>query len=60
MLVTKHLANKVFKYIDKWGETLSYIEWSIKDPYHHNTHSKPGQYVFGRDTIFNLASVVDW
>ena len=30
MLVTKDLDNKVFDYIDTWGETLEYIiEWQV-------------------------------
>ena len=35
MLVTKYLDNKDFDYIDPWGETLSYIAWSIRASYHH-------------------------
>ena len=26
-LVTKYLANKIFNYVDPWGETLAYIAW---------------------------------
>ena len=27
MIVTKDLDNKVFDYIDTWGETPSYLAW---------------------------------
>ena len=60
MLVTKYLDNKVFDYIDTWGETLAYIAWSIRSPYHHTILVTPGQAVSGRDILFNLSSVVDW
>ena len=60
MLVTKYLDNKVFNYIDTWGETLSYIAWEIRASYQRNIMATPVQAVFGRDMLFNLASVVDW
>ena len=60
MLVTKDLDNKVFEYIDPWGETLSYIAWAIRDSYHLTIMATPGQDVFGRHMLFNLTSVVDW
>ena len=60
MLVTKDLDNKVFDHIDLCGETISYIAWAIRASYHSNIMDTPGQAVFGRDMIFNLASVVDW
>ena len=60
ILVTKDLDNKVFDYIDSWGETLAYIAWAIRASYHRTTMATPGQAVFGRYMLFNLASVVDW
>ena len=60
IIVTKDLYDKVFDHIDTWGETLAYIEWSIRDSYHHTIMATPGQAIFGRDMLFNLASVVDW
>ena len=59
MLVNKDLDNKVFNYIDTWGENLSYIAWSIRDYYHCTIMATPGQAVFGRYMLFNFASVVD-
>ena len=60
MLVTKDLDNKVFEYIDPWGETLSSTAWAIRASYHFTIMATPGQYFLGRDMLFNLASVVDW
>ena len=60
MLVNKYLSNKVFEYIDTGSETLASIALVIRASYHHTIHSTPNQAVFGRDIIFNLASVVDW
>ena len=58
MLVTKDLDNKVFNYIDPWGENLAYIAWTIRVSYHHTIQATLGQDVFGRDVIFNLAWLV--
>ena len=59
MLVTKDLDNKVFDYIDLLGETLSFISQAIRDSYHRTIMGTPCQVVFGRDMLFNLASVLD-
>ena len=59
MLLTKDLDNKVFGYIDPWGETIAYIAWEIRASYHPNILAMPGQSVFGREILFNLASFVD-
>ena len=60
MLITKDLNNKVFEYIDPWGYTPAYIAWAIIASYHCNIMATPVQDVFGRDMLFNLASVIDW
>ena len=59
MLVTKDIDNRVFGHIDTWGETLAYISWDIRASYHRTIMSTPGQDIFGRYMLFNLASVVD-
>ena len=59
MVATKDLDNKVFDYIDPWGETLASIAWTIRASNHRNIMSAPVQAVFGRDMLFNLASFVD-
>ena len=60
MLVTKSHANKFFNYIYVWGETLASIAWVLMSSYHRTIQVTPVQAVFGRDMIFNLASVVKW
>ena len=60
MLVTNNIDKKVFVYIDPWGETLASIAWAIRASYYRTILSTPGQAVFGRDMLFNLASVIDW
>ena len=59
-IVTKYIENKIVNYRYPLGESLAYIAWVIRDSYHNTIQSTPGQYVFGRDIIFNLASAVDW
>ena len=60
MIVTKDLANKVFKYIYPWGETLEYISLTMRACYHKTIQATPVQAIFGRYMVFNLASVVYW
>ena len=59
MLVTKDFDNKFFDCIDSRGENLSYIPWAINASYHCTIMTTPGQSIFGRYMLFNLASVVD-
>ena len=60
MLVTKDLNNKVFDYIYSWGENASSIAWDMRAYYHQTIQATPGQAVFGRETVFNITSVVVW
>ena len=60
MLVTKYLYNKVFNHIDPWVETLTSITWEIRASYQLTIMATLGQAVFGKDVIFNFASVVYW
>ena len=60
MRVTKDLYNKVFYYIDPWGETLASIAWVIRSIYHRTIMATLGQAIFGRDILFNLSPVVEW
>ena len=59
-VVKKDLVNKIFNNIDPWGETLAYIAWTIRSSYQRTIMATPGQSVFVRDIIINLASVIDW
>ena len=60
IIVTNDLANRVFDYINKWGENLAYVAWVIRASYHRTIQFTPGQSVFGKSIIFNLTSVIDW
>ena len=59
-LATKYLDNKVFEYINPWGENLAYIAWTTRAYYNRTIQATPGQYDFRRDMIFNLESVIYW
>jgi hypothetical protein len=60
MIRTKDLSNRVFDYIDPWGEIISSIAWAICASYHSILGATPAQLVFGRDMIFNIKTIVDW
>ena len=59
MLVTNDIDKKVFDSIYPWGETLAYIAWAVRYSYYHTIMATPGQAVFVRYMLFNLAAVVD-
>ena len=59
MLVTKDLNNKVFVYIDPWGENLASIAWEIGVSYHLTIGDTSGQAVIGGGMIFCLPSAID-
>ena len=59
-MLTKNLSNRIFDYINPWGEIISSIVWAIRSLYHSTLKSPPAQLVFGRDMIFNMSEVVDW
>ena len=42
ILVPKDIDKRSFDYIDPWGETLAYIAWIIREPYHLTIQSTPG------------------
>ena len=60
ILATKYLDNKLFYYMDPSGETLAYIIWAIRASYHRTIMVTSGQAFFGRDMLFNIASVIYW
>ena len=57
MLVTKDFSNTLHNYIDTWGYILSQ---ATKDYYHRTLKTTAGQYLFGRDMIFNFVSIINW
>ena len=42
------------------GQNLASMEWAMRDSYYPTIKATPDQPVFGRDMLFNLASVKDW
>ena len=60
MLVTKYFDNKVFYFIDPWGENLASIAWAMRGYYYHTIMAKLCLAIFGRDMLFNLTSGIDW
>ena len=60
MLNTKGLKDRIFDFIDPWGEILSSIAWAIRASHHSTLGATPAQLVFGRDMLFNIKSLVNW
>jgi hypothetical protein len=60
MIRTNDLSNRIFDYMDPWGEILSSIARAIRALYHSTLGATPAQLVFGRDMIFNIKTIVDW
>ena len=58
MIIVTDIDNNFFNYIDTWSENKSSIACEIKASYHFTVVSTPGQYVYGRNIIFNLAPFV--
>ena len=59
MIITKYLSNKVLDFINPCDENLEYIAWKIRATYYRTIQTAPGQYLFFRDMLFNLASIVN-
>src|SRR5687768_2248091 len=50
-------------YLDKdnsWKGVLSATAFAVRSTYHTTLKKTPGQLVFGRDMIFNIAHVANW
>ena len=60
MLLTKNLQEDVLDYIDPFGSILSSVAWAVRSSYNNNINATPAQAVFGRDMMFNLATLVNW
>ena len=42
------------------GKNLAYLEWKRRASYHRTVGATPGQDVFVRYMVFNLAPFIDW
>ena len=60
MFNTQGLKDRVFDFIDPWGEILSSIAWAICASHHSTLDATPAQLVFGRDMLFNIQSFINW
>jgi hypothetical protein len=45
---------------DPWSGILSAAAWAARSAHHTALQSTPGQQVFGRDVIWDMAHVADW
>ena len=60
MFNTQGLNDRVFDFIDPWGEILSSIAWAVRASHHSTLDATPAQLVFGRDMLFNMQSLINW
>ena len=60
MFLTKNLKERTLDYVDPFGDILASVAWAIRASYNSATDSTPAQNVFGRDMLFNIASMVNW
>ena len=59
MNFTKDIHNKLFNYIDPWGETLASVSWVIISSYYCTIGATPVQTVYVRNMLFILMSIFD-
>ena len=60
MVRTFEVENQLIDESDPWSGILSAVAWAVRSTYHTTLQSTPGQLVFGRDMIWNIAHVADW
>ncbi|MGH7974316.1 MAG: integrase catalytic domain-containing protein, partial [bacterium] len=60
MLRTFELQKCEFDANNPWSGFLSSVAWAIRSTYHTTLDATPGQLVFGREMIFNLAHNANW
>ena len=60
MLRTFEVENQPLDESDPWSGILSAVAWAVRSTYHTTLQSTPGQLVFGRDMIWDIAHVADW
>ena len=58
MIFTKEI--KDFEYVDPCGKSFTPIDFVTISSYHHTLKDTTSQYIFRRDMIFNIASIIDW
>ena len=60
MIHTFQLENQPIDESDPWLGILSAVAWAVRSTYHTTLQSTPGQLVFGRDMIWDIAHVANW
>jgi hypothetical protein len=60
MLRTFEVENQPTDESDPWSGILSAAAWAVRSTCHATLQSTPGQLVFGRDMIWDMAHVADW
>ena len=60
MLKTKDLVNVVFDVVDPWSDILASIAFAVRCSHHSTLNATPGQLVFGRDMLLDIAYVPNY
>ena len=60
MLKTKDLVNVVFDVVDPWSKILASITFTVRYSHHSTQNATPGQLVFGRNMLHNIAYVPNY
>ena len=60
MLKTKDLVNVVFDVVDPWSDIIASIAFAVRCSHHSTLNATPGQLVFGRDMLLDIAYVPNY
>ena len=60
MLLTKNLSEQTLDYIDPFGSILASVAWAVRSSYNNSTDATAAKFVFGRDMMFNISTLVNW
>ena len=60
MLRTFELEEREVNEDDPWTGILNAVGWAVRSTYHTILRATPGQLVFGRDMVFNIAHEANW
>jgi transposase InsO family protein len=60
MLRTFELEERDINEEDPWTGILNAVGWAVRSTYHTTLRATPGQLVFGRDMVFNIAHEANW
>ena len=60
MIRTFELEERDINEDDPWTGILNAVAWAVRSTYHTTLRATPGQLVFGRDMVFNIAHEANW